>query len=171
MMMQSLADTLTRLRLMDPLVLSFGFERGWVTHADVCDYAVQRLAAGESPRAAVELAIIDIGARYRIIDLLHQWAQVEGRPTQDSRHALRVWMFAALRWIASSGNDPEQQLDHLEDAYAALGYPPEMRECSRYFVPPADRAIPIGHTTDSPLEAMRRLLQKTESELGVPQSG
>lgn len=52
--------------------------------------------------------------------------------------------------------------------WAALGYPAEMRECSRYFVPRADRTIPVGRRTDSPLAAMHRLARKIGVELGVP---
>jgi hypothetical protein len=50
-----------------------------------------------------------------------------------------------------------------------FGYPEEMRKCSRYYMPPQDRArgIRVGEVTDSPLEAMNQLLSQLKREFGV----
>ena len=86
---------------------------------------------------------------------------------------MRRWMFAALKSIEQSSADPEEKLDRLDEAYATLGYPEEMRECSRYYVPEQDRArgIQVGEVTASPITAMNNLLARLASELSLSNRG
>jgi hypothetical protein len=167
--MESLLDTLRECGLLDSGVLAAGVERGWASGADVAAYAVERLSAGDDRPEVVELAAVEDLEPERVTDLLRDWARLDRLPSQRAEDALRRWMFAALTAISRSGTSPEEMLDRLEEAYAMFGYPEEMRKCSRYYVPPQDRArgIRVGEVTDSPLEAMNQLLSQLKREFGV----
>jgi len=167
--MESLLDTLRGAGLLDPGVLAAGIERGWVSCADVVAFAVERLTAGDDRSEVLELAAADDEEPAWVIDVLRRWARADGLQSERAESAERLWMFAALLSISRSEISPEEQLDRLEETYATFGYPEEMRECSRYYVPPQDRArgIRIGEVTSSPLVAMNRLLSQIGGELGV----
>lgn len=167
--MASPLDTLMECGLLDSGVLAVGVERGWASRADVATYAAERLSAGDDRSEVVELTAAEELEPARLIDRLRNWARLDGLPSQHPESAVRLWMFAGLTAIARSGSSPEEQLDRLEEAYATFGYPEEMRECSRYYVPPQDRArnIRVGEVTDSPLEAMNQLLSQLRREFRV----
>jgi hypothetical protein len=167
--MESLLDTLRECGLLDSGVLAAGVERGWASGADVAAYAVERLSAGDDRPEVVELAAVEDLESERVTDLLRDWARLDRLPSQRAEDALRRWMFAALTAISRSGTSTEEMLDRLEETYAMFGYPEEMRKCSRYYMPPQDRArgIRVGEVTDSPLEAMNQLLSQLKREFGV----
>lgn len=152
--------------LLDPGILAAGIEHGWATRTDVVAYAMERMSAGNDRPEAVELAAAENLESERIVDLLREWARLDGLPSQQPDSAVRRWMFAALTAISWSDAGAEEKLDRLEETYATFGYPEEMRECSRYYVPPQDRArdIRVGEVTASPLEAMNQLLAKLRRE-------
>lgn len=167
--MKSLLDILRDTRLVDAGVLALGLERGWASRADVSAYAVEKLSADDERVEAVELATAEELDPDRIVELLRGWARIEHLPFLSAEEAIRRWMFAALMTISESGASADEKLDRLEEAYATFGYPEEMRECSRYYVPPRDRArgIRVGDVTASPLEAMNQLLSRLRTEFGI----
>lgn len=160
---------LTAAGLVDPGVLAIGLERGWVSAEDVSAYAVDRLTAGTDEPDVVQLTTAETLDREITIDLLRQWATREALPSVSSDEAIRRWMFGLLKAISESCANADEKLDCLEEAYATLGYPEEMRECSRYYVPEHDRTrgIKVGEVTASPLGAMKVLLLRLGQELRI----
>ncbi len=104
-----------------------------------------------------------------MVSALWRWADREQLPTRTSDQAMRRWMFVMLKHIAESKTSDEARLDRIEDAYAMLDYPEEMRACSRYYVPEHDRVrgIEVGEWTESPIGAMKELLARLGKEFGV----
>ena len=166
MAMDSVLRVLKDWNLLDPGVLALGLERGWVSEADVSAYAVEILLTGDNRVELAELATAEDLDLRSIVHLLRKLARLDSLPSVQVDNAIRRWMFAMLTSISMSGSNPEDQLDKVEDAYAMLDYPEEMRECSRYYVPPLHRAggIQIGMQIASPLEAMNQLVLKLRSE-------
>ena len=125
-----------------------------------------KLVAGDERAEVIDLATAEDLAPERVVELLRHLARLDRLPSLAPDVAIRRWMFAALEGIAQSVVAADEKLDRLEEAYAAFGYPEEMRECSRYYVPPQDRArgIRVGEATASPLEAMNQLLSRLTSE-------
>jgi hypothetical protein len=162
-------DALKAAGLVDAGVLAVGLERGWASAEDVSAYAVERLASGADQPEVVELATAEALDAATIVELLRQWARNETLPTMSSGGAMRRWMFGMLKAIAESDASPDHKLDRLEEAYATLGYPEEMRECSRYYIPDCDRArgITVGDFTASPLGAMDALLLRLGKDFHV----
>jgi hypothetical protein len=167
--MDSRLDILRSHDLLDAGVLAVGLERGWVSRADVTAYAWAMLSAGDDRQEVLDLADAEELDLERVLELLRRCARHESLSPVATERAMRCWMFAALKAISEGGASPEAQLDRLEDAYATLGYPAEMQACSRYYVPPSDRArgIRVGEQTTSPLEAMHRLLAQLGHDLGL----
>lgn len=154
--------------LLDPSVLAIGFERGWVDRGGIVDFAIEQIASGNESRVVVELSTCEDLDADSIMQLLARWAGSDLRQTSVREQALRRWQLGFLKALSLSPLGPEEQLDRLEELYAMLGYPEEMRECSRYYVPPEDRArgLKVGDITESPLGAMARLVATLEKELG-----
>ena len=155
--------------LMDAGVLAVGLERGWASADDVAAFAVEQLAAGADRAEVVELATAEELDTATIIELLRQWAGDEKLASVSSTEAIRRWMFGYLEAISESDASPDAKLDRLDEAYATLDYPEEMRECSRYYVRAADRArgITVSEVTASPLGAMEDLLLRLGREFRV----
>lgn len=165
-------DPLSVLRddgLLDVEALALGFDRRWVDRQTVAAFAVEKLAAGDERPEVMELAMCDHLEPSVIVDLLRRWGRLDALPPEGTERALRRWMFAFLKGLARSDVGPEEKLDELEEIYGMLGYPEEMRECSRYYVPSEDRArgLQIGDTTASPLDAMTNLVATLAREFGT----
>jgi hypothetical protein len=154
--------------LVDPEVLAVGLERGWITRDQVIEYAVERLGGGDGRTEVLKLAAAEDLETQTIVTLLRRWAELDRLPTGSLKVGLRKWMFASLKSIEESPASPEEKLDRVEEIYALLGYPEQMNECSRYYIPAADRArgIQVGEVTASPLEAVHRLVALLQQELG-----
>lgn len=169
MSVASVVDFLRGTGLIDPGVLAVGIERGWASRGDVVAYAVEALRAGNERAEVMEIVTADDLELDRLTELLREWARLDGLPSARAENAVRRWMFSALSVIAHSNVSPEKKLDKLEETYADFAYPEEMRACSRYYMPLHDRArgIQIGELTDSPLDAMNRLLSKLTKEFEV----
>jgi hypothetical protein len=169
MAMSAELEALKTAGLVDAGVLAVGLERGWASAGDVASFAVEQLTAGADRAEVVELATAEELDTATIIDLLRQWAGEEKLASMSSTEAIRRWMFGHLKAIAESDAIPDAKLDRLEEAYPTLDYPEEMRECSRYYVPAADRArgITVGEVTASPLGAMEDLLLRLGREFRV----
>ena len=166
-------STLRECALMDAGVLAAGLERGWASENDAVAYAVEKLVAGDDRPEALELVIgddLDLG---KAVHLLRSWARNDRLRSQNPDEARRCWMFAALVDISTSSMSPDEKLDRLEDVYAELGYPYEMRECSRYFAPfESGGEVCAELWTSLPLAAMEQLILRlrrefTASELHV----
>ena len=169
MAMSAELEALRTAGLVDAGVLAVGLERGWASADDVAAFAVEQLAAGADQAEVVELATAEELDIATIIDLLRHWAVDENLDSMSFTEAIRRWMFGHLKAIAESDASPNTKLDRLEEAYAILDYPEEMRECGRYYVPAADRArgITVGEVTASPLDAMDDLLWRLGKEFRV----
>jgi hypothetical protein len=155
--------------LLDAGVLALGLERGWVDRQTIAAFAVEKMSAGDERPEVVELAACEQLETDAIVDLLRRWAVHDAQPSITSEQAVRRWLFAFLKGVAQSDDGSEETLDRLEEIYGQLGYPEEMRECSRYYVPPEDRnrGLRIGDTTASPLDAMNKLIATLSREFGV----
>ena len=153
--------------LLDPEVLASGLERGWLTRDQVIEYAVEKLGAGDERTEVLTLAAAEDLEPEKIVTLLRKWAKLDGLPTESMQGGLRKWMFAYLKSIEESPASPEEKLDSVEEIYALLGYPEEMHECSRYYIPAEDRArgIQVGEVTASPLQAVHKLVSRLKQEL------
>jgi hypothetical protein len=164
--MTALTQWLADRQLLDFGVLALGLERGWATAAEVSDYATGMVGTGDERPEVIALAGANATDAEGVLDALRQLAHADALPTEQEEQALRRWMFARLSQIAHNNASPDAKLDLLEEAYAELGYPEEMRECSRYYVPPADRerGLKVGDHTTSPLEALDAVLERLSAE-------
>jgi hypothetical protein len=167
-MSDSLVDTIRQLGLLDAGVLAVGLQRGFARAADVAEYAAERMRSNDDSPELMELSRVDGMAPERACALLLAIARRSALASQTQPEALRRWLFAALTRISASERSGEEMLDMLEDVYATLGYPEELKVCSRYYVPPADRVrgIRVGEFTESPVEAMNGLLSQLKREYG-----
>ena len=133
-------------------------------------HALEMMGRGDERTEVIELATArDLGPD-RAIELLRYLARLDGLFSSDDLIlAARPWILAALNATLNTDLSPEDKLDRFEEVYALLGYPEQLHECSRYYVPEHDRlrGIRVGETTESPLVAMARVRARLATELGL----
>lgn len=144
-------------------VLREGLARGWASKRDVVDFALDRLGAGhDGPEV---MSLLDAEQ----LDLATLQALLQRSQNTDTpasvKSPLSPWMYATLVQITEGRGGEDEKLDQLEDLYASFGYPEQLRECSRYYVPTHDQQLSVGEHTESPLLAMARLLETLKKEL------
>ena len=160
---------LRELHLLDAGVVAEGAARGWLSPDAVLGFASAALEGGNLRDEVVELALREYQGTQHTVGILHRWASDLGLPSASAVEATRRWMFAALTAIVESADGPEHTLDAIEEAFATLGYPDEMRVCSRYYTPPEDiaRGLGVGDYTADPFQATIELLQRLRVQMGV----
>ncbi len=172
--MKAVFARLLRTGVLDAQTVLFGLEREWIGPGEVTAYAIEQVRDGKLAEEALQLLSAEELSEEEIARLLRQSTRESWPPHEDARLApMRRWMLAALEEIEESPETAEDQLDRIEDLYGQLGYPEEMRECSRYYVPASVQKLanPLGAPVESPLKAMSRLISRLRLDLRAENPG
>ena len=155
--------------ILDAGVLAEGLRRGWIERDVVISFALEHFQAGDKRFEIVSLGSCEHDDISEIMKVLDGLASAGELQSAQSGVAMRRWIFAFVKDIAQSSRTPDEKLDAIESLYADLGYPRELDECSRYYVPREDRERPlrVGDTTASPMRAVSDLIEKLADEFGV----
>jgi hypothetical protein len=144
--------------LLDWDTVAFGFERGWITQAEVGDFATRAVVDGADvpePEVAQLAGALWLDSR-DVGELLSRVAN----PASDPGKMTRRWALATLLVFRDSGLDEKTLQQALEDCYAEFGYLPEMRSLSRYSFSDDERAqrIEIGDAFAAPISNLSSVI-------------
>lgn len=157
------------LGLLDWKVLSIGWDRGWVTRAEVTDYAVERLRADadDDSDCVASLASPEDQGDGLIQGLL---ARLAGEEAEENGSALEKWRLVRLLDLDDMDLGWDEKVTRLEEIGAEFAYPPDMRLCTRYG--PSQASIDIGAASSDdlstdPLDAMKQVVTSLKRSLNV----
>lgn len=164
-----LAGLMESLGFLDWRAMSIGWDRGWVTRADVVDHALDRLQsdAVDDRAALASLTSAENLDGESIRELL---AQLAGGQTEEDDSSLEKWRLVRLLDLNRMDLGWDEKVTRLEELVAEFGYPPDMRLCTRYGPSQASIdagvASPVDLSTD-PLDAMRHVITALKRHLSV----
>ncbi len=136
---------ITELKELDLLcwsTLLVGQQKGWVTKADIGDYATKLLSDGldnDDGNIAV-LAGADSYDDSEVKELMLQ--VVNGSYSEVD--ALEKWRLATLLALSKSSLSEEEKIDKLQEIYSEFDYPEDMSSCSIYSQDSVDPLIAMS---------------------------
>ncbi len=154
--------------LMNWTALQLGWERHWLSKADVINHAVKWMQANpdDTRLAPALLAGAENSDDDEVGKLL---AEIAGDSAKDENVAKDKWRLAALTALSEEPVGWEEKVTRLEELRAAFGAPADMRLCTRYG--PSRHAIESGFASESdlsvdPLDAMAEVIADLRLRLG-----
>jgi len=160
------AQVLVQRGLLDATTALRGWREDWLSGSQVSDWAVAALVADDG---GVDPDLVALTSAERlppadVQDLLEARAAAE---TTAEEVAHQRWMLAALLALRDEPLGDEERLDRLDELYADLGYPEELRYISRYNFTPEERATPGVSSAEptSPLDAADAAISALEAVL------
>ena len=151
---------LESLGFLDWCLLELGWDRGWVTKADLAAYATAKMLTDVTEADLAPIAMLSSPASLGDSDVTHVLKDLSTRYRRhnDSDHAIDKWRLAKLLVLQAQPIDWEEKVTRLEELGVEFGYPPDMRSCSRYV---ADKQS----LTSDPIDAMRNVISQLKQRL------
>jgi hypothetical protein len=139
-----------------PAEVVYGYERGWISEADVVAIALELYSKGDAPPSVEGLALLLSDELSRVPVLIEE---LRGFST-EADDAARAWLFLAMAWVHDNEADFLDPYEVVEMLYADFGYPPAVKSFVR-FMPPSP-GEPFGM---SALDERWRVYLETEAAL------
>ena len=153
-------EILKSLNLLSWTALLVGWERGWVTKANLDDYATTQLQSDVSDVDLAATATLASANHLAAAEIAEPLKQLAGREAERDEITLDKWRLARLIELKSMQLDSDDKVIRLEELGAEFGYPQDMRFCSRY----------VGSEETNvagPLDAMNSVISELRRRLGV----
>jgi hypothetical protein len=157
------------LGLLNWKVLLTGWNWGWVTKTDLIGYAVDRLQSDTDDN---DVAVVSLAGAEDMNDeaIRRLLVRLAGGETEEDGSELEKWRLARLLELGETDLEWDQKVTRLEELGAEFGYPPDMRQCTRYGPSQASMeaglASPADLSTD-PLDAMGHVIAGLKPRLDV----
>jgi len=165
---ESAKETLKTLGLLDWKTLLLGWDRDWVTTADVANYAVERLVSNtdEENKDVVLLG----GAELLDKDTIRSYLDNLAGNQSKNEMSLEKWRLVFLMELDAMEVDWNEKVARLERLVADFDYPNDMSLCTRYG--PSQAAIELGFASPGdlkvdPLDEMKSVISHLKQRLGV----
>lgn len=151
-------DVLNRLGLLDWATAAYGFERNWLTTADVQDLALAQVVEADDPA----MDLIELTTEQSELDIAEHLASLAERSVPDVETLSERWLFAALEALNLSDLGGEELLVRVQEIYSAHGFPERLR-----FAVPYNFRPEMGRTeiNPSPVDEYLSALEALRSEL------
>ncbi|MEC5080671.1 DUF2247 family protein [Xanthomonas oryzae] len=151
-MNSSFFDYINNNELSDWGVVNIGIRNCWIDASQVKEYAVQRIGEGdELSRELSSLAYDDNANRVDLESLTKKMAGIF-----DEERAFNLWKLAKLVRIEEGVFSEDSKVRILQEVYAELGYPEDMKDCSIY----SGMGI-------SPLACMRKIIEELKVKFDI----
>lgn len=145
-------ETLKEFNLVSWSILEYGFNRGWVSKANISDYATGLVA--KTSEHLKDNFLIALDAEYREESELNGALQELKNLDLNCLDSATSWRFVKLLELRDSGLSEIVKIDKLQELYATFDYPLDMRPCSIY----SDDGM-------DPLAAMEDVIRRLERQI------